>query len=138
MTSGEIRIAIAEACGWREPANRSNPLYHSPRHIPGQTLATVDMTQDKDWICGFPPGENKLKDLPDYISDLNAMHDVIMVGAEWEGFGFQALFQLKLQEVVERRRSDLNREQIGWWMNNATASQRAEAFLKTIGKWVDP
>ncbi len=74
-------------------------------------------------------------DLPDYCHDLNAIHEAVMQASEIDGFGFQELFQLRLQEIVERRRRDLNREQIGWWMNNATAHQRSEAFLRAIGFW---
>lgn len=82
-------------------------------------------------ICDFP------QPIPDYFKDLNAIHEAILYGAEKNGFGFQAVFQLRLQEIVERRRRDLSREQIGWWMNNATADQRADAFGLTLRLWED-
>lgn len=71
----------------------------------------------------------------DYHIDLNPIHAAILSACEVGGYEFQAMFQLRLQEAVQRTRRDLNREQIGFWMNNADAAQRCEALLKAVGKW---
>jgi hypothetical protein len=60
--------------------------------------------------------------IPDYCNDLNAMHEA-------EG-------TLKIMEKIEMERL-LEREIIGsdYLIWRATATQRAEAFLRTLGKW---
>jgi hypothetical protein len=59
--------------------------------------------------------------IPDYLNDLNAMHE-----AE------KAL----TSEQLEVYCNILHKPNHGvYWAIHATASQRAEAFLRTIGKW---
>ena len=50
MTNEEMRIAIAEALGWR---------------------VVKDI-----YMCGFPPGLNNLGIIPDYPNDLNACYEM--------------------------------------------------------------
>jgi hypothetical protein len=57
--------------------------------------------------------------IPDYCADLNAMHK-----AEW------SLTDDQLWRMA--RKIERNDEQ---WYFRATARQRAEAFLRTLGKW---
>ena len=103
MTPEQQRIAIAEACGWK-PDKRG-----------------------LGWLSphGYYAPE------PDYLNDLNAMHDAEKV-----------LFPVEVDDLYG---SDLVKEygdilqhlccgNPGGVMR-ATASQRAEAFLRTIGKW---
>ena len=60
-------------------------------------------------------------DLPDYLNDLNAMHE-----AE----------KMLTREQIEIYCEHLNPKNYGiWWGIHATAAQRSEAYLKTIGKW---
>lgn len=91
---------------------------------------------------------------PDYCNDLNAM------AAAWtidppkpftDSFNFRCELAWQLRLVVERDYNanpfwkdhpfPLFKDQIGtaqeYWIANATARQRAEAFLRTIGKWVE-
>jgi len=58
--------------------------------------------------------------IPDYAGDLNKMHEVekTLIGIGWQ----YADYAQKLKEMT------------GGWSFNATALQRAEAFLRTIGK----
>jgi hypothetical protein len=84
MSPQAQRIAIAEACGWKDEIVKA---FHG---------------------------------LPDYLNDLNAMHEAT---------------------------HSLKKDQLRWYRNrlieltgtfeaiDATAPQRAEAFLRTIGKW---
>ncbi len=109
MTPEAQRIAIAEACGWTDIFHNSFP---------------------RGWL-GHRPNEDRDNYLiPDYPNDLNAMHE-----AEDNLLGMnKAEFAVKLCRIVGRD-----------WPNgiaggsfahvNATAAQRAEAFLRTLGKW---
>jgi hypothetical protein len=98
MTPEQQRIAIAEACGWNTKK---------------EVLGTVYMYRD--------PQGNIAAALPDYLNDLNAMHEAektLKIGDEWHGY---------YMHFVDG----------GGVKINATAAQRAEAFLRTIGKWKD-
>jgi len=105
MTPEAQRIAIAEACGWK--------------------------TEYRDAVSSVTA-------LPDYLNDLNAMHDAeehaihnLMDADEWGEYGM----------LLKRSHPH------GLFLNgevdyhdlatilHATAAQRAEAFLRTIGKW---
>ena len=99
MTPGQKRIAIAEACGWTpSPDGR--------------------YTQDP---AGLRGPLYRVQDLPDYLSDLNAMHEAEKV-LTVKQMSHYSLIGLKgsISAAV-----------------HSTAAQRAEAFLKTIGKWED-
>lgn len=97
MTPEQQRIAIAEVCGWE--------------------------INKRKWLAK-PPNDSwqYLDTIPDYLNDLNAMHEAMKTLSLKMGFEFC---------------SHLNDMGIlgDWDMLTATAAQRAEAFLKTIGKW---
>jgi hypothetical protein len=101
MTPQAQRIAIAEACGWT-----LNPAKHTAKGL--------------DWL--HAPSGNTAYNPPNYLNDLNAMHD-----AEKVLFGRNDWSSCKYDEYLDVATSS--------WKWNATASQRAEAFLRTIGKW---
>lgn len=63
------------------------------------------------------------QDVPDYLNNLNAMHKA----------------EKALRPILQERYYRLLREKIGSYdlAISATAAQRAEAFLRTIGKWED-
>lgn len=63
---------------------------------------------------------------PDYHTDLNAMHE-----AE------ETLHGITKEEYCCFLISENTENSSRWDCAHATASQRAEAFLKTIGKWKD-
>jgi hypothetical protein len=95
------RIAIAKACGWTK-----------------FTPETVQYTARRS--------DGKWGPIPDYLNDLNAMHEAVETlrgkdGPQW--FDFQRTLMIEC----------------GSWMNciQASAAQRAEAFLKTLGLWTD-
>ena len=68
------------------------------------------------------------KTVPDYLNDLNAMHDAI----ESLSYQDQVDWVYTLGEVLGfRNRNDWNEIT----MLQATAEQRAEAFLRTLGLW---
>jgi|688.fasta_scaffold1659880_2 hypothetical protein len=108
MKPEKQRIAIAEACGW---------------------------TVINDSLCHITPDRNgepqiaAIARLPDYLTDLNAMHEA-MAHLEPEQVD---QFAAELSGIVWW---DLTSNEVGH-VANATAAQRAEAFLKTVGKWED-
>ena len=62
--------------------------------------------------------------IPDFCGDLNAMHEAEMVLA----YEQCAFFRTHLRERIEDHAASL-------FVWHATARQRAEAFVKTLGKW---
>jgi hypothetical protein len=61
------------------------------------------------------------RDIPSYCNDLNAMHEV-------EGTLSDAVFERYYLALYDSTGSTR-------WPVSATARQRAEAFLRTLGKW---
>ena len=94
MNPEQQRIAIAEACGWK--TDKRGLGWLSPR--------------------GYYASE------PDYLNDLNAMHEAEKTLTDKA----HEEFRLNLYEVL----GDDSRLIV-----SSTAAQRAEAFLRTIGKW---
>ena len=84
--------------------------------------------------CGWKTGYRDPEawhPLPDYLNDLNAMHDA-------ENFLFPVeISDLYSPDLVKEYASYLPHMCIGHpgGAMRATAAQRAEAFLRTIGKW---
>lgn len=114
MTPEKQRIAIAEACGWKlVPAQTgqnpfTRPVWYGPNGGPARN--------------DYMP--------PNYISDLNAMHEaekVLWLTEKWPRY------KKILRWVREREKG-----QFGYYdTNHATAAQRAEAFLRTLNLWDD-
>lgn len=112
MTNEQINAAIAEACGWE----------------------AVCVDGDSGYYKGFDNGAELRPDLPDYCNDLNAIHEA------------EKLFNYEQCEAFSNNVADIvhaaNREKdypVPWHFAriHATARQRAEAFLQTLGKWED-
>lgn len=109
MTDEQINIAIAESLGWKLLANNR---WTKP--------------------CGI------YADLPNYTSDLNVMHEAekVLAPEQWlvyhghladaTGFSYDDTMSTKEAETE--------------WMHrvcHAPARQRCEAYLRTIGKWIE-
>lgn len=107
MTPEAQRIAIAEACGWK--------------FSPHWTLSGQDCYE-------HPSHDPKpVSQLPNYPNDLNAMHEAEMT-LNWNE---QESFQADNYRDALTKECGHDRDII----HVATAAQRAEAFLRTIGKW---
>ena len=126
MTPEEQRIAIAEACGFvKVPCPNSSLAGNAPFHPQPKTF-WAESYWGKD-VVG----------VPDYLNDLNAMHEAekILRGPTDDEESERSRYSENIilavangQEVVD----------VWYWEHiTATAAQRAEAFLRTIGKWVD-
>lgn len=115
MKKEEQQKAIAEFCGW---ANCLSPMSDEYHFLTTQELGNA---------MGRPVGRNSLihpdgqhHRIPDYPNDLNAMHDAEKV--------------LRPSQKIKYLK---HLTQLDYYGRFATATQRAEAFLKTIGKWED-
>lgn len=114
MTEKDQRIAIAEACGWYRDTNwKLNGLWNHPKSI-----------ISAQW-----------EELPDYLFDLNEAWLAVATLPDEKYDGVEG-FTFNLALTVHGDKSIVN----GWPfrpMQEATARQRCEAFLKTIGAWKD-
>jgi hypothetical protein len=107
MKPEKQRIAIAEACGWKNADH------------PDAMKLKQGWTMPEKW-CMDPKGVLRFNHhTPDYLNDLNAMYE-----AE-KTLDYDYLNDL--EESVSFH--------FGVTPFHSTAAQRAEAFLKTIGKW---
>lgn len=75
-----------------------------------------------------------LKGLPDVLHDLNMMH----AAETWLTPVQTEAYAEKLCDVIEIPAAFTLTARGVYLMVHATAPQRAEAFLRTIGKWEDP
>lgn len=103
MNPEQQQIKIAEACGFykEEPWLDGRPCWghkDHPKHI------------------GF-------EEIPDFLHDLNAMHEAekVLTGEQW------VAYVRLLGKVTEEQKGRCH----------ATAAQRAEAFLRTLKLWVE-
>lgn len=117
MTKEKQRIVIAEFCG--------------AKHVQflGKKAWTFEgYPNPENLLCPMEHGEC-LIDVPNYPEDLNAMHEAechLKVG-QVESFVEELMGLIPKSEYGPRDRL--------FWFCHATASQRSEAFVKTIGKW---
>ena len=124
MTPEEQQIAIAEACGWT--------------NICLQPLWVSDIEDEfPPVLCGTHPSKGRPEGipkrfgpLPDYLNDLNAMHD-----AEKVLINDQDLKYSESLALVVKARWKTNNSYDMQKFRSATAAQRARAFLETLGLW---
>ncbi len=105
MSPDAQRIAIAKAVGF----HRCGP------RVVGRS------GNQKTVLVGIHPRTSLMQLLPDYLTDLNEMHEaeaVIHDGGKWNTY-YEILYQAFGSKGVL----------------HVPAAQRAEAFLRTIGKW---
>lgn len=126
MTPEQQRIAIAEACGLTpHPDNDNRPddlKFWSPQYSGKPGLV---YTLDGPEYGEFPRSQHDAR-LPDYPNDLNAMHEAEKVLRVEQHF----TFQVELARVINTITYPLN-----FALLHSTASQRAEAFLRTLNLW---
>jgi hypothetical protein len=120
MKPEQQRIAIAEACGWKNADH------------PDAMKLKQGWTMPEKW-CMDPNGVLQFNHKrPNYLNDLNAMHEAVSI------FDYDQADQFEDHLCDICKRSNDEKENPAPWrfaVVNATASQRAEAFLRTIGKW---
>ena len=118
MKEEEINKRIAEACGWKQ-SERSIAHWH---HV------------------SEPYSHMLFRDLPNYCADLNAMHKAenVLDGVHsWNGeehhCNAKEAYMGHLTDIIVRNSGQKISDD--WQLVCATARQRAEAFLRTLGKW---
>jgi len=112
LSPDEKRVKIAQACGYTETA-KSNSTY--PRfYIPNSGRAK--------WV--------DFDNLPDYLNDLNAMHEAVASLTDHQRHAYAVILSGMLWLPAHQRGWDDWRDTIA--VSEATASQRADAFLLTI------
>lgn len=123
MTPEKQRIAIAEACGWTDVCTEEG----EDVYIESRTICP--------WsgLRGLKTGESRRSFIPRYTEDLNAMHEAEKVLTEWQQHAYI--------EQLNRQQNEIARQTKNWaklnnfWRVHSTAAQRAEAFLRALGKW---
>lgn len=91
-----------------------------------EACGIVDVDQ---WGPLYKTASGWVRDCPDYANDLNAMHEVEEMLTEDQ----RKNYWIELYEFAPRRVFSTHKD--NWQMIRPTARQRAEAFLRTIGKW---
>lgn len=130
MTPEAQRISIAEACGYRAEKWASGCwMLYSPEN-------------ERISDCGTGSRETAFNlYAPDYLADLNAMHAAVNLYRREKGNQFFFYeYQMNLFAVAcpGFREDSLYRYSLCQFdVTEATAAQRAEAFLRTLGKWED-
>jgi hypothetical protein len=125
MNSDKQRIAIAEYCGWKDVRGvthlgippENGMLFPYPEH------------HEEDWRL------KPFHGIPDYLNDLNAMHEAEKM--LYNDKNQSERYAEFLLDVLEVPSPFIGTARCAFLTNHATAAQRAEAFLKTIGKWED-
>lgn len=108
MTPEAQRMAIAEACGW-----------------------SVDDPETGNYMAGCDC-KGRYGAIPDYLTDLNAMHKAEKV----LNFTQRRRYHVELQNIFSR---PLNGSLVMFKeCITSTAAQRAEAFLRTLNLWTSP
>ncbi len=109
MSPEQQRIAIAEACGWKN--------FNSASHEGSIQYGQPPNAPHNSW------------ELPDYLNDLNACHEIekMLTAAQRITYAEQLC-------ILWTGRDD-RAVPIWFWLTEATANQRAEAFLRTLGLW---
>ena len=114
MTKERQNIVIAEFCGWTDikPEVRGSG---APERRPSP--------------YGCPPGKKWKATIPNYTGSLDAMHEAI-VGRLTPMQ--ESEFQKNLFNIFAYAEGLRDSAQV---LCNSTAAQRAEALIKTIGRW---
>lgn len=119
MTNLKINKAIAEHLGWKE----------LDFHLDGKRILGDRPSFKNGKIVSYTVDQY----VPDYCNDLNAMHE-----AEKHVFDFDR-FGDELAKVVLGYTGTPEDITLNYWalqrVTHANGRQRAEAFVKTIGKW---
>jgi hypothetical protein len=127
MNAEQQHRILAEFTGWRDISSENRVRMFA--WAPGHTSETRVNWQfnDKEQFA-LEPGP--------YTKDLNLMFEAESFIPENQRY----IFQNKLREVVGRK-CEKNRVGVplvsDWHLTHSTAADRAEALIRTIGKWVE-
>jgi hypothetical protein len=116
MTADQQRIAIAEACGWTN--------FNSGTHKGAIQYGQPPNSPHNSW------------ELPNYLNDLNACHKMeqVLTYEQKEQFVF---WMNHIHPSADIHHSDAHKDfrlEV-FSLVHSPASQRSEAFLRTLGLW---
>jgi hypothetical protein len=116
MTADQQRIAIAEACGWTN--------FNSGTHKGAIQYGQPPNSPHNSW------------ELPDYLNDLNACHEMekLLDEGQKERFVFWLNHLHPFADIHYSERKRAIRLEV-FSLVHATAAQRAKAFLLTLDLW---
>jgi hypothetical protein len=146
MTPEEQRIAIAEACGWKwkyiPTGHGMLGKVYSLRLVPGNTHQECEVETDPEQVAleiemshEEDSGSESLGifgSSPDYLNDLNAMHEAIVSLPKDKRF---QVAQMTTEIVLRRDDWACCEEDVWGLLASAEAHEWAEAFLRTLGLW---
>lgn len=119
MTPEQINMAIAEECGYKNVRTKKVLEYCDDPMEP----STIEVTK-----IVYDGGTG----IPNYYGSLDAMHEAEKLfkrsARERDTYGTE------LTQICANDQSESRYGRSTW---NATAPQRAEAFLRTVGKWIE-
>jgi len=127
MSPEDQRIAIAEACGLKP---QDIPLVPAKANLHGWFTPDGALQMRNTYPNGI-----SVKVIPDYLNDLNAMHEAekVLDGPTDDEESQRAKYAEHLTFICAGNTEPVD---VWYWDHiHATAAQRAEAFLRTIGKW---
>ena len=120
MTTEEQRIAIAEVCGYSDFLEEK---------ISTGAFGRAIILRARHSPPDAPPEMHPYKSVPDYLNDLNAMHEVLKILLP-PGKG-----KTRFVEILKELVGVLDDQE--FFLIHSTASQQAEAFLRTLNLWKD-
>lgn len=119
MNPDKQRIAIAEACGWTQVDQ------NDPRGFAAHVMWCPPSNDPED-------PRRKYAFSPNYPADLNAMHEAERTLKDLPEYCTELAAVVYAPLTNAHKANELWQ---GWWFVHASAAQRAEAFLRTIGRW---
>lgn len=123
MNKEKQRIAIAEACGYKP-------------HTPG-ALGVLRWIAEYHETNDISSGVLYLDELPDYLNDLNAMHEAENILDANQRVEYASLITRQfIDEIYQVIPNNLDFP-ICFPAINVKAEVKAENFLRAIGKWED-
>jgi hypothetical protein len=123
MSPEAQRIAIAEARGWTNIHRRQR--WRNPGGQEGE-------------LIGNPPPDCAtavLLPIPDFLDDLNAMHDAECVLNQQQQRDY--IGRLHYESENKNRRHPMDHLGVDFDVAHTTAVERAEALLRTLDRWYD-
>ena len=121
MNTQKQQISVAKVCGWTDFRTVPDELQPDIERLEGQNNSIF-------YSMGF-------FEVPDYISDLNAMHEAEKVLTEAQRKSYAANLYKVVFQVGQYKSETFVDIRFSFILSHATAAQRAEAFLRTLGLW---
>jgi hypothetical protein len=121
MNKHKQRMKIAEVCGWKD-IRKCGKKSLKPHPEGAELRGTLDAPS-----ANYPKEYSRL---PDYLNDLNAMHEAEKVLTAKQSSAYWCILQ-----SIGKPWPEKGKGAIFWQSTHATAAQRAEALLKTLNLW---